>query len=165
MKNRFSPLECCHLYVAIVICCGFFFKWTLGSDVGDQYMYEHRRKCRQWKLCRGEYCLKLRICLKKAFMAWFIHRPVCAIIQRLEKIKEGLDLYPWSQCKKTKQNPNPKIKHTNPHMFQYKKNMLKYVVCTSAHNTNTELCYHSIVLLQSLPYILRAPSLSFLGKK
>lgn len=77
-------------------------------------------------------------------------------------IKEGFNLYPWSQCKKnkTKQNQNPQQK---PHMLQYKKIRLN---TSSAHNTNTELCYHSTVLLQSPPYIARAPAtLSFRGRK
>jgi len=35
----------------------------------------------------------------------------------------------------------------------------------SAHNTNTELCYHSTVLLRSPLYIPRAPSTVSFGEK
>lgn len=35
----------------------------------------------------------------------------------------------------------------------------------SEHTTNTEVCYHSTVLLQSLPYIPRAPSTVSFGEK
>lgn len=75
-----------------------------------------------------------------------------------EIIKEG-----HSVKKDQTKKKQTKKSTTKNRMLQYKKIHLNM---SSAHNTNTELCYHSTVLLQSPPYILRAPStVSFGGKK
>lgn len=44
-------------------------------------------------------------------------------------IKEGFNLYVWSQCKKTKNKPK-KQTHNKKLICSSIKNMLKYVVCT-----------------------------------
>lgn len=80
---------------------------------------------------------------------------------RREMVKEGFNLCLWSQCKKNKTNQKTKPKPKKPHMLQYKKICLNTL---SAHNTNSEHCYHSTLLFPLLCTFQGLCLLSFWGK-
>lgn len=86
---------------------------------------------------------------------------------RREMSQEGFNLYPWSQCyrEQIKKKTTPKIPNNNNNKTTCSSIKKMCLNMLFVHKTNTELCYHSTALLQSSPYILRAPSTVFWEEK